>query len=397
MMEIAGGVYREKCAYPAWDRLFGSGLRAAAAVSGLSKGVRLHTYAPLDWIDSVRSSAAAFGISAAVTPSEEDIEFSYFHPMSRAVLSPAHPKEMPPISATGDAVLRFGFVEGTAVVRGRRVVFDPQTGSGVERFGANGSMAEELALVLNGWEAEQATGLPALEAGPELLKSQDAAVVITKLGPEGARVFMRGQEPVTVPSYMSDRVFKIGSGDVFSAMFALHWAERGVAPAAAADLASRSVAHFVNRHRLPVPVSEGMEHGKAIHPKASPGKVYLAGPFFTLSQRWLIEETRDALFGLDLDVFSPLHDAGTGHSAVSLADADLRGLDGSAVVLALVDGHDPGTIFEIGYARKANIPVIVLAERFDGYHRTMFEGTGCHIEDDYTTALYRAAWTAWSA
>ncbi|MBX5146676.1 PfkB family carbohydrate kinase [Rhizobium lentis] len=396
-MDIVGGVYREKCAYPAWDRLFGSGLRAAGAVSGLSNGSRLHTYAPVDWIDAVRSSAAAFGVSADVTPSEEEIEFSYFHPMSRAVLSPSHPKEMPPISVVGDAVLRFGLVEGTAVVRGRRVVFDPQTGSGVERFGANGSTAGELALVLNGWEAEQATGLPALEAGTELLKSHGAAVVITKLGPEGARVFIQGQETVTVPSYMSDRVFKIGSGDVFSAIFALHWAERGVEAPLAADLASRSVAHFVNGHRLPVPIPEEMEHGKAIHAKASPGRVYLAGPFFTLSQRWFIEETRNALFGLDLDVFSPLHDAGTGRPAVSLADADLRGLDGSAVVLALIDGHDPGTIFEVGHARKANIPVILVAERFDGYHRTMFEGTGCHIEDDYTTALYRTAWTAWSA
>jgi len=43
-MDIAGGLYRERCYIPKWDALFGSGGRAAAAISILSPGGILHTY-----------------------------------------------------------------------------------------------------------------------------------------------------------------------------------------------------------------------------------------------------------------------------------------------------------------------------------------------------------------
>ena len=68
-----------------------------------------------------------------------------------------------------------------------------------------------------------------------------------------------------------------------------------------------------------------------------------------------------ALFNQGLKVFSPLHDVGRGN-ADDVAPADLKGLDRSSVVLAIIDGLDPGTIFEIGYARAKGIPVIAYVE-----------------------------------
>ncbi|MGA9671374.1 MAG: hypothetical protein WBQ94_19335 [Terracidiphilus sp.] len=44
-MHIVGGFYREICYIPPWNAVFGSGGRAAAAVSRLSPGSVLHTYA----------------------------------------------------------------------------------------------------------------------------------------------------------------------------------------------------------------------------------------------------------------------------------------------------------------------------------------------------------------
>lgn len=396
-MIVAGGTYREICDNPRWDRLFGSGLRAAAAITELSKDVTLATYAPLEWAEDIAMSAAAFGVKALITECLMPGTFRYFHQLSTAELEYDGEVDIEPLHVEGDAVLRFGMVAGSAIVRAKYAVFDPQTGADPESFHSNGSVAEHLAIVLNGWEASQTTGLPPEKAGALILARENADVVIIKLGPRGAMVHSRGGSSVLVPPYRSDSVFKIGSGDVFSAAFAYYWADAGLPPDEAADAASRSVAHFVDGHHLPLPGIEALRHGDAYSPRELPRQVYLAGPFFTLAQRWLVEETRDILTSMGVPVFSPLHDVGTAKSARELASGDLVGLDQSAVVLALLDDADPGTVFEVGYARKAGISVVGYSEQLDGLHLTMFEGTGCVMESDYTTAVYKTAMEAWSA
>lgn len=98
---------------------------------------------------------------------------------------------------------------------------------------------------------------------------------------------------------------------------------------------------------------------------------------------------------LDVPVFSPLHEVGTGGSAAEIASADLDGLQQCGAVLALLDGIDPGTVFEVGYARATGKNVVGLAEHLPDYQRTMFEGTHCRLTSDFTTALYMTAWDAW--
>jgi nucleoside 2-deoxyribosyltransferase len=121
--------------------------------------------------------------------------------------------------------------------------------------------------------------------------------------------------------------------------------------------------------------------------------IYLAGPFFNIAQKWLVEESRAALMGMGLKVFSPLHDVGLG-TAREVAPRDIAALKVSRVVLALVDGIDPGTIFEIGYARSLGKPVVVLAESTADEPLKMLVGTECDIVADFVSAVYRAAWTA---
>jgi len=394
---VAGGTYREVCDNPYWDRFFGSGLRAAAAISELSKDVTLATYTPSEWAEDIMMSAAAFGVKAQITECRMPATFRYFHQLSTAELEYDGDDDLEPLRVDGDAVLRFGMVAGSAIVRAEYAVFDPQTGANPESFHSNGSVAEHLAIVLNGWEASQATGFPPEEAGALILARENADAVVIKLGPRGAIVHSKGRSSVLVPPYRSDSVFKIGSGDVFSAAFAYYWAEAGLQPDEAADAASRSVAHFVDGHQLPLPAIDALRHGDAYATRGSPGQLYLAGPFFAMAQRWLIEETRDILTSMGVPVFSPLHDVGTAKSALDLASGDLAGLNQSAVVLALLDGADPGTVFEVGYARRAGIAVVGYSEQLDALHLTMFEGTGCVMESDYTTAVYKAAMEAWSA
>jgi hypothetical protein len=395
-MIVAGGVYREVCDYPHWDRLFGSGFRAAAAASSLSKDVTLVGYAPPEWAEDINLSASAFGVKARLTECRMSVTFRYFHPLSTAELRYGGEADLEPLRVEGDAVLRFGMVAGSAVVHARHAVFDPQTGNLPESFRANGSTAERLAIVLNGWEAAQATGLPPEQSGALIMARENADVVIIKLGPRGAMVHS-AEGTVLVPPYRADRVFKIGSGDVFSAAFTYYWAEVGIRAAEAADAASRSVAHFVNGHQLPLPAIDSLRHGAAYAVGGEAKQLYLAGPFFTLAQRWLVEETRDILISMGVPVFSPLHDVGTLKSPRHLATGDLAGLDGSAVMLAILDGADPGTMFEVGYARKADIPVVGFSERLEDFNLTMLEGTSCMIEGDYTTAIYKAAMMAFAS
>ncbi len=393
-MIVAGGCYLEVCAVPRWRRLFGSGGRAAASVGRLSPGTELHTYAHRGWVSDVRSSMHAFGVGATVQPIDERISFSYFHPLSPALLEPAVPAAQPALTVSGDVVLRFGFVEGDAVVSARRAVHDPQTGHAASPFRANGSRVERLAVVLNQGEAEAATGAAGDDVGAALLAAHDAEVVVVKRGCEGARVFRAGGVPADIPAYRSERVFKIGSGDVFSAAFAHHWGERGLGAVDAADLASRSVAHFIDYHALPLPPAAELASQPALPAGRRPGLIYLAGPFFDLAQRWLVEEALERLQALGAPVFSPLHDVGTGRPAQETAAADLEGLDRCAALLALLDGADPGTLFEVGYARARGKPVVVLAERLDDPNLTMLVGTGCRVARDLTSALYQAAWAA---
>lgn len=391
-MIIAGGSYLETCAVPPWRRLFGSGGRAAAAVGRLSPGTQLHTYADAGWALDVERSMHAFGVTAQVRSIDRKISFSYFHPLSDALLEPADLSRQAPLTVSGAVVLRFDFVEGDAIVAASRAVYDPQGGMG-RAFGANGSRADTLAVVLNQDEAETATGTAGADVGIALLAIHQADVVVVKRGCAGARVFQAGVAPIDVPAYRSDRVFKIGSGDVFSAAFAHYWGERGLDPLAASDLASRSVGHFVDYHALPLPAATDLADMTAL-PMGAPGLIYLAGPFFDLAQRWLIEEALDRLRTLGAPVFSPLHEVGTGLPASETATADLRGLDRCTAVLALVDGSDPGTVFEIGYARAHDKPVVVLAERTPIRDLSTLAATGCEIVGDFTSALYRAVWAS---
>jgi nucleoside 2-deoxyribosyltransferase len=119
----------------------------------------------------------------------------------------------------------------------------------------------------------------------------------------------------------------------------------------------------------------------------------LAGPFFNIGQRWLIEESLGALRAMGLRVFSPLHEIGLG-DANSVAPQDIDGLRRSRVIFALVDGLDAGTVFEVGFARSLNKPVVVFSESTPEEPLKMMVGTGCEVVPDFVSALYRTAWTA---
>lgn len=392
-MLIAGGVYRELCARPRWRQIFGSGGRAAHAVATLSPNSELLSYANRDWVNGVGSSAASVGLQTTLRPIEEKITFEYLHPLSVPRRYPPHIVQQEPLKASADTVLRFGFVEGEAIVAAERAIYDPQTGGTPEPFDANGSKAEELAVVLNAREAVSVSNTVISKAGPAILSAWNASVVIIKLGCEGAMIYERGKRAQRVNPYSASRIFKIGSGDIFSAVFAHCWGELRLPTYEAANRASAAVAQYVETRALPFHSLPNPNKDRRLS-KFNPPYVYLAGPFFDLSQRWLIEECVEHLESFGADVFSPIHQVGYAEDVANVAFEDLEGLKEAEVVLLLADALDPGSIFEAGFAKALEDPkpVVVFAERLGEYALTMFRGTDCLVTDDFATAIYKTIW-----
>lgn len=375
-MHIVGGLYRELCDVPFWDVTMGSGGRAALAAATLSPKVELSTFA------SSADQSAVLQIQAKeivvnTTNRSSAIVFAYFHPLSSPYIEP--PRNTiecdASIRATGDAVLRFGFLEGDAIVTANRAVYDPQTWRNPPSFWANGSTAQELALVMNELELRHIADLDDMAlAAQHLLKKEKAAVVVVKRGTRGASVYEASGKITHVPAYRSRKVFKIGTGDIFSAVFAVYWAERQLSPGEAADLASRSVSVYCDTRefnfdestlRLRYPVSSG-----------AGGRVRLEGGTSSLGQRYTMEETRFALRELGIEVVCPQLEP-----AATELDAD--------ATLVINDGLTTEALARIDKDKISAVPVIVLNE---GSTAEMVLAFATSVTEDFTTAIYLTAW-----
>ena len=285
-------------------------------------------------------------------------------------------------------------MEGEAKVSARKCIYDPQSPDHPVPFHENGSTSEQLAIVLNASEVlSYGEASDELTAIGNLTRRDGATVVLVKAGADGCRVYEAGELRATVPPYWSNRVYKIGSGDVFSAAFANHWGLGAVAVADAADYASRCVAHYCESRTPNVVIGEVEKALKPVR-QGAPGQVYIAGPFFTMAELWLIEEAYSALKELGAVPFSPYHEVGFGEPE-DVVKGDLEGLRNSTALFAVLDGCDPGTLFEIGYAVEIGLPIVALSQNPKEADLTMLRGSpNCKITSDFATAIYLVTWMA---
>lgn len=403
MLNVVGGSYLEVCHSPYWRQVYGSGGRAAAAISHMCGRTRLYTCIGKRRVKDLEGLAANFNFELKPLITMDTVSFEYSHGLSAPVIRPAvHTwKTRQKIQVKGDSILRYGMIEADPVVKGGRVVYDPQSVFDPELFSANGSTADRLAVVLNTHEGKKLTRrTDSGEIARAVLALFHADVVVLKQGSIGALVVTRNGRKHLVPAYETKSVFPIGSGDVFSAAFAAKWAVRKDDAVSAAQYASLAAAYYCSTRTLPLPSKftssskSSFGIGQATRKSRTTRKlVYLAGPFFHAGQRWLIEEAKVALEGQGLRVFSPFHDVGIG-SAHHVVPEDLRALNKADIVFAIVDGLDAGTLFEIGYARSRGIPVVALAEQEGEESLKLLEGSGCCIEKDFTTSVYKTSWCA---
>lgn len=389
---VVGGVYRERCAWPEWHMVFGSGGRAAAALCGHADSVRLVAYATEELAAEFGPYASMYGFDFDPLNSARHVSFEYVHPMSVPIIRPPFGTipQNPSCNVRDEVVLRFGMLEGTAVVDAELCVYDPQNAFDPEHFEANGSSARRLAVVANAGEIVALSGSSDRIAGARaVLNRSKAEAVVVKSGIDGALVVTAKGE-ASVPAFRSRFSFLIGSGDVFAAAFAAFWGIEGKDPETAARLASSAVADYIEDRNLPVRSSSLLGNSPRESLKADRDRVYLAGPFFTMAQLWLIDEARRCLTDAGMSVFSPFHEIGPG-PAEEIGPADIAALNECDAVFAVLDGLDSGTVFEIGYARALGKPVVGFAQTVTEEDLKMIVGSGCTVISDFVTAILAVA------
>ena len=391
MLAVVGGTYKEQCVDPFFDELWGSALRGAAALANFVSPIQLFSCIGETDLSSAEGQCSIFNITSNYTLLENTVSFNYFHPLTRPTIDFLPDDDINLPDVTADNILMYGQVEGRVKVKGKYVVYDPQSWIS---FTDTKSEADHLALVLNRNEAlllsEMSIHDDLVDVGKCLCKKEGAEVVVIKNSTKGALV-IEAEEACVIPLYETDRVWPIGSGDIFSAVFAFKWAVQKLPAKTAALEASKYTAHYCQTKTLPLP-AEPLSLNE-LTPATSNKKVYLAGPFFTTAERWILEDIRSKLIEYGADVFSPLHDVGLfNDDPFIIAEKDLTGLIDSDVVFAIADGLDAGTLFEIGYARALNKKVVVLAQNVSKENLVMLVGSNCEVTDDLSTAVYKSIW-----
>jgi hypothetical protein len=395
-MIVVGGTYREICREPAIDNLFGSGLRAAFAISRGCKQLKYSSV--VDSLDrkEVESFATSFGFTTDLRERSYPIQFFYEVPISSPKILPSNPIILVPekITCSDEAALVFGILEAVSEIQAERLVLDPQ---GVRPLTEQIVWsAKHVAIVGNKTEIQRLSTENANSTigqhAENVRKNLKVDVVVVKCGALGA-IVVDSNKVSHVGVFPTQKVNPLGSGDVFSGVFAYYWAERRIPAIEAARLASKATAAWVSNEPFQVISQDGnVVWQEASHELyAESVAVYLAAPFFTISDRWLVELCRTALKDLGAKVFSPFHDVGWGPPEI-VGPADLEGLRQADSVLALLDGLDSGTVYEVGHAMALGIPVVGLVSDQRGIDLTMITGNGSRIHEEPSSAVYYAIW-----
>lgn len=378
-MLVAGGVYVEACWAPPSQALLGSGGRAALAMCGRGP-VALETFHPPARADDVVANFAPFGIDVRVHPSSDVVEFTYPHPLSSPRIAPIPLPTAGRVAVAGASILRFGCLEGSFVVEADVAVYDPQCEAAPEPFGSNGSRAARLAIVLNAREARASSGVDDVDEAAQAIARRDGAcVVVVKDGTRGARVHEKGGRVGLVPAFAARRPWNIGSGDVFTAMFAHHWATASMPAIEAAEAASKHAAHHVATRSLPCPMDL-----PAMVPVAArdAARVLVVGDVATTAGRFLLEESIDGLVRLG---------ARPRRVAASLYHThDETGDEDAGSTVLLLPGGPSGRAPAIAAgAIAAGRTVVAFVEDDEG--AAALRQAGCIAEGDLSSALLIAA------
>jgi hypothetical protein len=266
-------------------------------------------------------------------------------------------------------------------VTAKRAVYDPQTGGRPVAFGENGSRADRLAIVLNAEEIRRLAESGDIgAAAADVMRRENAAAIVVKDGTSGAYVFEGDGTPRRVPAYLTRSVYKIGSGDVFSATFAHAWLSGQLSAPEAADLASRRTADYVETPAFPLPPIASRRAPAPSGPKQR--KVLLASPRSTTTSRWLHEEAVRGLSSLGATVVRAEISFGRSTSTAT-TDCDF-----DIVFVILRDMEHAAA--EVRAAVAHGKPVVAFADASETLDEV--RAFGVMASDELCSALYLSQW-----
>lgn len=351
------------------------------ALVGLREDVELHTFHPRSLEADVAVNFEPMGIKVTVHPAQCRFSFEYLYPLARPRIVPLPSGNVASVAVQADEVLRFGCLEGEFRVTAKRAVYDPQSGAKPAAFGANGSIAEHLAIVLNAEELRRLAGDDDLgAAAASVMRRECATAIVVKDGASGAYVFEGAAPARHVPAYPTRSVYKIGSGDVFSATFAHAWLPGDISASDAADLASRRTADYVESPAFPLPCLVSQRVPAAFEVRRR--RVLLASSRNATTSRWLHEETTKGLEDLGVTVVHA--DASLGWSTSPVTTQ--RNFD---LVLIIVRDTDHA-VAEMRAALSHGKPIIAFADTPEALDAV--RALGAVAVDDLCSALYLTQW-----
>lgn len=314
---------------------------------------------------------------------------------------------VPQLEAWGDGiptagvVLAFGFPDFdslplvAAAVRERGTVMWDRQGwlsRNVDRLAFAELPVDERVYVANLEEMRADANRPTYA---EALSDQPAAgfdSALIKCGRWGTVVIT--EEVVEfIPAFIASVTSSIGSGDCFAGAVAARLAG-GQPLGEAAKSGAAAASLFVEResNSPPKTLPDAVEAvfaeraRRAVNPAALERVlVYLAGPWFTAAEALLIEQLEASLDNLGVHALSPGRDIGelspdpSPAQVLEIGRSDYAAIDECDLVVAVLDGSDPGTLMEVGYAARAGKPIIGLNSLPDVIPQPMREAAGVRL------------------
>jgi len=112
------------------------------------------------------------------------------------------------------------------------------------------------------------------------------------------------------------------------------------------------------------------------------GKIYLAAPFFNEEQETTIGTVEAMCQELGWDFFSPRIECfcppnASDYVQQSTFKLNIKHIELAPMVLARIDDFDTGTIWELGYAYKCKVPVVVYTTFETGRGLNLMLAKGC--------------------
>ncbi|MBN9292386.1 MAG: nucleoside 2-deoxyribosyltransferase [Flavobacteriia bacterium] len=394
MITVIGGTYREIDYDEISIDIFGSGFRGVKFLLENNTIVDFRTSGNQDTLLFLQENKKVYkNLSFHCQDYNEIITFKYCFSLDQPTIYPSllNISKTEEINVQAENIIAFGMLESDFNLSGKKIVYDPQTSIKPNKFSDIGN-AEELVYIVNMKEAQSLASSYDLEDIKSFFFNEEkASAFIIKNGPYGATLYYDSKE-IKIPSYLTKNVNKIGSGDIFTSSFGYYWIQKGLSFEESALNASKSTAFYCDK-KVFVDVSQldQFEYIEFDKKELTDKQVYLASPFFAISELILIDKIRSAFLEFGIKVFSPFHDIGLGDDT-TIAKKDLEGIENSDIIFCVFDNLDSGTLVESGYSLAKGKKII-------GYHRTceeskllMLKPGDLQIFSNLTTSIYQTIW-----